>query len=353
MRWGGAAELVLNSERTKATTLIDFNNNGSLFIGPYQGSISHTRSLMPHHETTLSSFTSLPADELTFFALRHHVALAPELSLQLNVSRANSNPGGALKANNIESQSTELDFAINWQPIRQRDENATLSIGFDSQNTDSDILGGLPLTRDEIRSLRLSGDYDAASYWNSYHYINGTLSRGLGILGASNAGEATLSRAQGQPDYTSINASYARLQPLPHDFTLVTQVSGQWASDPLLSAEEFGYGGQSFGRAYDASELTGDHGLAGLIELRYNALVVAPEWRVTPYSFYDIARVWNKDSDGINQSASSAGFGARIAHEAGITTNLGLAFPLAKAIDNPIYGNSKNPRLIFALGLVL
>jgi hemolysin activation/secretion protein len=347
----GAAQLVLQPQQAQARTLIDFNNNGSRFIGPYQGSISHTRSLAAHHETTFSSFASLPADELTFFSLRHHVAIAPELNLQLNASRANSQPGGALAVNEIKSQSVELGMTLNWQPIRQRTENASLSLGFDSQNTHSDVLGGLPLTRDKTRSLRLSGAYDVAARWNGYHYFNGTLSHGLGLLGASNAGDAALSRAQGKPDYTSLNASYARLQPLPYDIMMVAQAAGQWASGPLLSAEEFGYGGQSFGRAYDNSEITGDHGVAALIELRYSRLEVVPGWSIVPYGFYDIGRVWTEDTGGEDQSASSAGFGARFAHEAGLTANLGLAFPLSKPIDNPIYGNSKNPRLMLAIGL--
>ena len=46
-------------------------------------------------------------------------------------------------------------------------------------------------------------------------------------------------------------------------------LSGQWASGPLYSSEEFGYGGKNFGRAYDQSELTGDHGVAASVEVDY------------------------------------------------------------------------------------
>jgi Hemolysin activation/secretion protein len=239
---------------------------------------------------------------------------------------------------------------MRWQVWRQRTENLSLFLGLDGQNTYSDAFG-VELTRDKIRSLRLRANYDVQDRWSGFNLLNATLSRGLGVMSASDAGDANLSRVQAQPDYTTLSVSAARLQPLPAQLTLVAQLAGQWASDPLFSAEEFGFGGQQFGRAYDPSELTGDHGLAGLLELRYEGL---DEWRdfaLTPFGYYDIGRTWDEDSDGQTRSAASAGFGLRYRHALGLKGMLGLAFPLTKPIDNPIYGNAKQPRVMFQLGL--
>jgi hemolysin activation/secretion protein len=71
----------------------------------------------------------------------------------------------------------------------------------------------------------------------------------------------------------------------------------------------------------------------------------------TPYAFYDVGRVWNEESDAVDASAASTGFGVRLAHNEGLSAGVGVAFPLMKSIDNPIRGNGRTPRLLFQLGL--
>ncbi len=107
---------------------------------------------------------------------------------------------------------------------------------------------------------------------------------------------------------------------------LQASATGQVASRSLMSSEEFGFGGSTFGRAYDSSELSGDSGMAGLLELRYNAVPnIANYAHFTPYAFYDAGKVWNMNSgQDTNVSASSAGFGTYVAAVHGISGNLFL-----------------------------
>ena len=77
----------------------------------------------------------------------------------------------------------------------------------------------------------------------------------------------------------------------------------------------FAFGGDSFGRGYDASEIAGDSGEALKFELRYSG--VAPEVGVqgfSLYGFYDAGQVRRREpvNESESENASSAGLGLRM-----------------------------------------
>jgi hemolysin activation/secretion protein len=292
----------------------------------------------------------LPADELKYAALRHQIPLAPDWNMQVSGSYVTAAPGASLEPNHIQSDSMELGMGISYQPIRQWQENLIFSMEFSGKNTNGDILDNNPLTRDRIRVARAKLNYDTADGWNGYNYLSLALNQGLGVLGASQEGDVNLSRAEATPDFTSLNASYTRQQGIYSDWLAVGQLSAQAASAPLFSAEEFGYGGQGFGRAYDPSEITGDHGVAAALELRYVGLKNWREAQITPYAFYDIGKVWNEDRGSVPESAASVGLGARMSHSSGVSANLGLAWPLTRPAGTPLYGDGDSPRLLLQFG---
>jgi hypothetical protein len=49
-------------------------------------------------------------------------------------------------------------------------------------------------------------------------------------------------------------------------------------------------------------------------------------------------------------SAASAGIGLRLNHSAGVWGNFGIAWPLTREIDTPIYGDEKDPRFMMQIG---
>ena len=68
------------------------------------------------------------------------------------------------------------------------------------------------------------------------------------------------------------------------NLALYVSVRGQYSAVPLLSSEEFSFGGNVSGRGYDPSEISGDQGVAATIELRYSGL---PElWKMSPELFH-------------------------------------------------------------------
>lgn len=345
----GAVKLALLDQETSGTANISYNNFGSEFLGPHQVSASYDASIIPLQQTRVSITKSVPFKELTQANITHQIPLFRGVNLNLEGSYVDAEPGHTLKANNIESDSTSLGIGVAWNIVRQRLRNMSLGLKLTSKNSKSDVLGS-PLSHDKIRALRASFDYDFSDQFKGYNMTSLTLSQGLNFWGASETGDLNLSRAQAKPNFTKLNAAFTRFQPVGGNWLAVGSLAGQWASDPLYSSEEFGFGGQRFGRAYDPSEITGDHGIAAMLEMRYQGFNPWNQTQITPYVFYDIGKVWNKDAGQIaHASGSSAGLGVHLTHDNGLSAGLSLAQPLMKNIGNLSSGSDDGLRVLFNL----
>ena len=346
--------LILTVAKTKGTTTLTVNNSGSRYIGPNQTSAAWSGSLLPLQQTDLSIqyapvLTTL-GGQLYAANATQKMLLTPTASLDFTAGYSNAVPGYLLKADNIASQSNNGGVGISYQLMRKREENLTARFSMDFRNSSIDIMN-TNLSRDKIRAAQLGLSYDATDRWLGHNFIDVALRRGLPVLGSSNAADTDVSKPDVHPDFTKMTANYTRLQGLTKDWSTSLIVSGQETSGSVYSSEEFGYGGMAIGRAYDASEITGDDGIAGSLELHYLGL---PQWHhttLTPYVFYDIGKVWNLyPSSPAHISAASAGPGLNIQCACGLTGVFYIAEPLTKPIDTPIYShNGKAPRYAFQL----
>ena len=290
MRWpywlvkSGAVALRLEQRnRPQLQINLNANNSGSPFIGPYRGGIYIEHAFIDYHKTLFATQTALPdTEELIFASLNHRVQVAPSLELDALFSTTASTPGHTLKVNEIESDSLLWSLGLTWSPILQRGEGLILSADIDVLESDTDTFG-VPLTRDRVRALRIGANYHLSDRLQSSHFISATLSRGLRILGANKEGDLNISRSDAKPDFTKLKLYYHRQDYLGHKLALSSRLSGQWASGPLFSSEEFGYGGSDFGRAYHFSEIVGDHGLAAAVELNYMGFKPIRQQNVIPF----------------------------------------------------------------------
>ena len=121
--------------------------------------------------------------------------------------------------------------------------------------------------------------------------------------------------------------------------------SGQKSPHTLLSSEEFSVGGRRFGRAYDPSEISGNQGAAGALELQYDSpYKPAPMRRIQVYGYYDIGAVWGAGFT--RNSMASAGGGLRLGLPFDINANIEFAWPLTRAIT-PGESDQRSPRVFF------
>ncbi|NCC23289.1 MAG: ShlB/FhaC/HecB family hemolysin secretion/activation protein [Alphaproteobacteria bacterium] len=345
----GAVRLTLRRRDTKARGSIFFNNFGSRYTGPHRAGFAVEGSFLPHQRSAISGLASVPGgNELRAASATHEIAFLPEFGLKLSVGRTVSEPGYVLNANDLESRALNWGVELVWQAIRRRIHNLSFHLGLEGQNVSADILDA-PLSRDRVRALRVSGKYEGLDPLGGINHFLVTLSRGLSGLGASRAGDPYLSRAGAKPDFTRLEAAWQRSQYLGTNWLATGTVTGQIASKPLYSSEEFGFGGPFLGRAYDSAELAGDNGIGGGIELRYTGFAPLYDFEFRPVAFYDIGKIWNigdGQEDGV--SLSSAGIGVNFTHRSGLSGMLSASCPLTKSIDTPVYGNNgNNPRIYF------
>ncbi len=253
--------------------------------------------------------------------------------------------------------------------VRQRSEDLTLGLNLDYRDGTTLLKntppGRAPSTDDKVRALRLNGTYDVADPWDGQNQLNIELSHGLPIFNVSPFAQANASRLYGDPQFTKLVISASRTTPLGGDFALLAATQGQTAfGSALLSGEQFGLGGGAFGRGYDPSEVTGDDGIAGKLELQYTPDLGLGHLRYTQfYAFYDVGEAVTehavvpggtvKGLAGNGQttgSLASAGFGTRLALFENFTSTLELAKPLTRelAADRG-HGDAKSWHLSFSL----
>jgi hemolysin activation/secretion protein len=109
----------------------------------------------------------------------------------------------------------------------------------------------------------------------------------------------------------------------------------------LLASEQFGLGSTPFGRAYDYSEITGDNGFGGAIELQYGRAVTAEDLRrfiqeYQAYVFYDGGIVWRNTSTGTSlPNLQSTGLGLRVNAARGLSFDLQGAKALSRCVAAP------------------
>lgn len=343
----GAVMLAIETSKKQHRGSVTYDNAGSRFLGPNEISANYQASFLPLQQTTIGVLSSLPADEMKYVSVSHMAAVAPNVTAQLRADMAVIRPGYTLKNLDVKSRSTGLGVDMSYQLLRKRRENLAVTAGISGRNTDGELLGATT-TKDRVRSVHIGTLYDIFDRWLGYNVVNTEIKQGLPWLGASEKGEANLSRAEATPDFTKVEASASRLQEINKDWYLYAAASGQIASGPLYSAEEFGYGGKAFGRAYDSSEITGDHGIAGSVEARYAHWNTLEPVGLTPYAFYDAGMVWNDDT-GAPDSAfgNSAGLGVRfLIQPYAVTGDLSVAVPLSRPTSTTLYGTStKGPRI--------
>lgn len=341
----GAANLTLLVKHKTVDGYASLDNRGSRFNGPIQGSAgANLNSILGLYEKTGFNFvTTEPTSELIYFNGSHEQQIGGEgTKVILSGSLSRTEPGSTLKSFNVEGDSSTISALISHPFIRSREENLSGRFGFLVRNSETDILGSLS-SRDRLRVFSLGFSYDFVDRFRGVSLLALQFSQGANILNATESGSATLSRAQGKSDFSKISTKLWRRQNIAHGFSVLVEAAGQYALDTLLASEEFGFGGGQFGRGYDSSEISGDHGASIKAELQYFHQVGKKYFKsLQAYGFYDFGSVWQKGNDFTGSdrqdSLSSAGGGVRFT----LTDWLSGYVEAAKPLDDQVIAEGDN-----------
>jgi len=349
-----AADLTLVADNKLFSGSIEQNNYGTRYLGPIQSSVAFAaNSIFVAGDTTGGNITvTTKESEMQYYNLYHSEPLNSKgLSFTIGTSYTATQPQFLLTPVDIVGLSASFYGSLNYSLIRSREQNLSLHATANYQNVTSTILA-TPLYQDRIRSLDLGAIYDTTDRLNGLDNLGVDVIQGFSILGAQL--HADQSRPKGQSSYTRMTANLSRVQPLYKFLSLYTSFSGQYSCQPLLATEQFGVGGSLYGRGYGPSEIVGDKGLAGKVELRMDT---QPEkyflQAVEYYIFYDAGGTWNRDTVNTpaRQDLTSTGVGLRLVFTPAVSGELYIAKPLSRQATTltPLDQNPQQARAFFQL----
>ncbi len=347
----GCFRLVVYLNTWHIYTSFGVDNLGSSAVGPWQTYATGAfNSYLAPGDTLALNLSTTPGDprELAFGRLAYDVPVGTD-GARVGASALYSEvrPGDyrRLYNDNTKTESFELHGSI--VPLQSQKSTLTLTAAAGFSNvSERDIFG--PVYNDHIRAVSLTSDYRLQDNFGGNNYFTLTYRQGLDILGASHFGDGFLSRYGAAGNFSLMDAWFTRYQTLTDAWSVKIAAAGQIASGPLFTSQQFYLGGAAFGRGYGSAEISGDNGIAGSFELRFDQnLNFGYLTGYQLYSFVDAGAAWNDGfsyNDGL--ALTSAGAGMRFFLAGDLQADIGVAFPLSyRAPDN----SSRSARLLFSL----
>ena len=318
----GASELVVTVTEQPISGGVALDNMGSATTGRWTAGADITipSPLGDGGVVALNASTN-PADpHVRYAAGGRYTAPLPLLDGQtytLSATGAHGEPGGTVANASIVTNSTTFGARTTIPLLVSRQNELSVDAGFTVQSSDITAQGA-PTNHDEWRVLDAAVTYLNTGWQQGVTSLTLDIAKGLSGLGATHSyppsdSTAPSATATGRTDFLKYSAQLRRVQSLSEQLSASLLVSGQYSPVHPVLGEEVSFGGQQIGRGYDPGAITGDYGIGGSFELRYD---LNPSWFYADaaqlYSFLDGATVHNQDSTAAEHKIASTGIGLRV-----------------------------------------
>jgi len=347
----GRFRLTVDLKTWHIYTSFGIDNLGSSAVGPWQtyATGAFNSYLLPG-DTLALNLSTVPTDprELAFGRLSYDVPVGTD-GVRIGASALYSEvrPGDDRRLNSDVTRTDALELRASIMPLQSQRSALTLTAAAGFSNvSESDVFG--PIYNDHIRTASLTSDYRLQDNFGGNNYLTLTYRQGLDILGSSHFGDDLLSRDGAAGNFSVMDAWFTRYQTLTDAWSMKIAAAGQIASGPLFTSQQFYLGGAAFGRGYGGAAISGDNGIAGSFELRFDQKLnfhYLTGYQL--YGFVDAGAAWNDGysyADGL--ALTSAGAGVRFFLGDDLRADIAVAFPLSyRAPDN----SSRTARLLFSL----
>ena len=342
----GEVDLFVNVERDAFSGAVFADNRQSPVIGRGSAGVqlnldSYTSMGDSTQFTYVNSFgddDKLDLDERYLGEISHqHCFGSSGLVGKARFLYGRTRPGDVLTPLDLEGEQLEAEVQLEYPLKRTRRLSIWVNGGFEYRNVKNEVLGGAATLSDD--KLRIAAIGARVLERDSLGYTEGLIEvrQGLDVLGASDSNHDLTSRFDGKNDFTLLRLEINRDLQLTHGFSLFLKGAGQVSKDALLASEEFNAGGSTFGRGFDPSEITGDHGIGGTAELRYTNQFQIKGYQTgyQVYGFTDAAKVFNKgDGQPDSDQLVSVGGGVRLDLPLDIQLGGEVAVPLQELKRN-------------------
>ncbi|MCH4892587.1 hypothetical protein GO308_05620 [Sphingomonas sp. SFZ2018-12] len=349
VREGGRGILIVRVVRDRIAGRLTFANEGTRPIGPEQLTldVDFNALLATDDSLTLTwSGTAIEPNELQFGRIRYEKRINRSgTELSVTATGSGARPGAYLEPFRIRSHSWYVGGAVLHPLWRRRSTSLWFEGELGVRNLMQSRAG--QLVRDDRMATARGTIYGHRDIAGGRLRISASVSQGLDLFGATDAGDPMASRRDADATYTTVSLWTDWSRDLGGNASVRLAALTQLSSQPLLIAAEIGLGGTGFLRGYDWSERSGDQGAMGLAELRYaidRPFGIAR--RAQLYAFVDGGRVTNLRSGFGSGSLASAGGGIR----ADITPKFGASLEVAAPLTGRRYDTSdRTPKINFRL----
>lgn len=330
-------ELLVDITQTRLSGDITINNRGSKLIGETLGAISLNSyaAFKQFEQIQLTVASSSQNNELDYYVLNTSWPISNKgTQLKFDLAHTEAMPGDFLEPLNIIIKTSNSTVGIYHPLYRQKSKSIFLDGKINYYKSDTSIQQEASAT-DRIYTLRLRVDFlsiQAPYYFNQFAIgINQSL-HGLDKLNETSQINDSDINSTNKESFSVLHLEYFGKYNLSQKWLLSYRINGQYADKSLPSSETFTFSDGVIGGAYDPSEIYGDHGLAGKTTIQYRLKSTFFEQsKLWLYSSYDIARVWDIDTDE-NTSAASLAIGFKIS-SSHFTGTLEIAKPLTRDVS--------------------
>lgn len=311
----------------------------------------------PSQEDDPNQLALPPNSRVTIWGAGYHAPLpAWGDSIDLVAGYANVNSGVVQNLFNISGSGRVYAGRYNFGLPQLGNVEQKLSLGYDVLYYDNNVVP-------EGTSTTIVPDYvlhplslGYAGVWRDpRNELNLYLGGVRNLPGGSNGDQAQfdLVRPGAEADYTLGRLNAVWLHSLPHGVQTRVRFTGQYTSDMLLPAAQFGIGGMDSVRGFFEREFVGDRGFSGSFELYSPDLVAldagaASDVRIRVLAFYDYGRAWIINPQVFEQRVtgiSSVGPGVRLAYRSNVSLRFDYGFILQKGTPS----NDSSGRANFSL----
>ena len=122
-------------------------------------------------------------------------------------------------------------------------------------------------------------------------------------------------------EYGIVRTSVWHRQDLSADWDLIATLDGQWASDPVLQADQFALGGAAALRGLPEQFALGDRGWLGGLELRTPVIPLTESWKLRTSYFLQTGTTFDRVLKTRTQ-ATTGGLGWQIGHDDSLRASL-------------------------------
>ena len=340
----GGTRLVLSAQVRWVTVGLSLDNRANLQSLPFQpyATATFNNVLGQGDRISLTALLSPRQKDYVFYGLGYSQMIGSQgLQVGLDAAWAQTLDNVSLKPFDVRSRVTRLSTQARYPLKRGTDENINLTsnLYYAGANYSLSHTSVGTFANDRNLALQLGGDY--MRIFSPALGITGNIAVTQGLAGFAQEPHTRLHTVD---RFTKLRAEgHAAWQPF-ENLTLKFGAMGQYSPNSLVASEEVAFGGLTFGRGFDTSEISGDRGVGFSFQPEYR-IALGSGFSITPYPLIDYAKVYNRRNDlQPNGELVSAGLGARF----GMDNVASMTLELDKPINRTPFGRRDRGWRVYA-----